>query len=61
MFAVRATHHTTMQVTPTQLVFGRDALLNTKSKANRALIKQIKQDLIETNNKRETSGRIQHT
>jgi hypothetical protein len=26
MFAVRATYHTTMQATPTQLVFGRDSL-----------------------------------
>jgi RNase H-like domain found in reverse transcriptase/Reverse transcriptase (RNA-dependent DNA polymerase)/Integrase zinc binding domain/Retroviral aspartyl protease len=61
MFAVRATYHTTMQATPMQLVFGRDALLNTKFEANWALIKQRKQEMIESNNKRENSGRIRHT
>jgi hypothetical protein len=30
MFAVRATFHTTLQAMPTQLVFGRDAILNVK-------------------------------
>ena len=34
MFAVRATYHTTTQATPSQLVFGRDAILNTKFIAN---------------------------
>ena len=28
MFAVRATYHTTLQASPMQLVFGRDAILN---------------------------------
>ena len=28
MFALRATYHTTLQATPMQLVFGRDAILN---------------------------------
>jgi transposase InsO family protein len=60
MFAVRATYHTTMQATPTQLVFGRDAILNTKFEANWALIKQRKQQLIDMNNKRENQGRIKH-
>ena len=27
-FAIRATYHTTLRATPTQLVFGRDAILN---------------------------------
>ena len=30
MFAVRATYHTTTQATHTQLVFGRDAIMNIK-------------------------------
>jgi len=30
MFALRATYHTTLQATLTQLVFGRDAMLNVK-------------------------------
>eukprot|EP00957_Ditylum_brightwellii_P136450 10406351-Ditylum_brightwellii.AAC.1 len=33
-FATRATVHTTMQTTPMQLVFGRDAILNVKHEAN---------------------------
>ena len=33
-FATRATVHTTMQATPMQLVFGRDAILNVKHEAN---------------------------
>ena len=38
MFALRATYHTTLQATPMQLVFGRDAILNTQFKANWKLI-----------------------
>lgn len=34
MFALRATYHTTTQATPMQLVFGRDAILNTTFQAN---------------------------
>ena len=49
MFAVRATYHTTMQATPTQPVFGRDSILNTKFEANWAFNQQRKQmSLIET-------------
>jgi transposase InsO family protein len=61
MFAVRATYHTTMQATPTQLVFGRDAILNTKFEANWAFIKEQKQKLINKNNKKENASRILHT
>ena len=34
MFAMRATYHTTTQATPSQLVFGRDAILNTMFEAD---------------------------
>ena len=34
MFATRATYHTTLEATPSQLVFGRDAILNTKLEAD---------------------------
>ena len=34
MFAVRTTYHTTLQASPMQLVFGRDAILNIKHVAN---------------------------
>lgn len=60
MFAIRATYHTTLQATPAQLVFGRDSLLNIKFEANWAYIKGRKQKLIDQNNKKENSSRIQH-
>ena len=34
MYAIRATVHITLQATPTQLVFGRDANLNIQFEAN---------------------------
>ena len=34
MFAIRSTVHTTTQHTPSQLVFGRDAILNINQEAN---------------------------
>jgi hypothetical protein len=60
MFATRATYHTTTQATPTQLVFGRDAILNTKFEANWRYIRQRKQELINQNNQRENKKRIPH-
>jgi len=60
MFALRATYHTTLQATPTQLVFGRDAMLNVKFQADWQLIKQLKQTKIHQNNLRENSKRIPH-
>ena len=50
MFATRATYHTTLKATPMQLVFGRDAILNTTFEANWALIKEQKQKQIRRNN-----------
>ena len=50
MFATRATYHTTLGATPAQLVFGRDAILNTKFEANWNHIKQRKQEIIKKNN-----------
>ena len=43
MFAVRATYHTTLQASPMQLVFGRDAILNIKHVADWEHIRQRKQ------------------
>ena len=54
MFAVRATYHTTLQASPMQLVFGRDAILKIKHVAKWEHIQQRKQLLINHNNKRET-------
>jgi len=59
-FATRATYHTTLQATPARLVFGRDAILNTKFEANWRLIKQRKQDMIRRNNKKENPKRVSH-
>ena len=58
MFAIRATYHTTTQAMPAQLVFGRDAILNTRFIANWKLIRQRKQKLIGKNNKQENAKRI---
>ena len=61
MFAVRSTYHTTLQATPMQLVYGRDAILNIKFDANWNMIRKRKQDIIKKNNKQENSKRIKHT
>jgi hypothetical protein len=60
MYATRATIHTTLKATPMQLVFGRDAVLNTKFEADWKYIRDRKQKLIEQNNKRENAKRTGH-
>jgi transposase InsO family protein len=60
MFAVRATYHTTLQASPTQLVFGRDAILNIKHITNWTHIQQRKQERINENNRRENARRNSH-
>ena len=60
MFAVRATFHTTLQATPMQLVFGRDAILNIKHVTDWEHIRQRKQERINENNKRENRNRRDH-
>ena len=60
IFAMRSTVHTTLQATPMQLVFGRDAIMNLTFNANWQLIKQRKQMLINQNNAKENSKRIPH-
>ena len=61
MFALRSTYHTTTQATPAQLVFGRDAILNTVFHANWKYIRDRKQAIIHKNNQRENAKRIPHT
>ena len=61
IFAMRSTVHTTLQSTPMQLVFGRDAILNISHEAKWQLIKTRKQEIINKNNTRENSKRIKHT
>ena len=59
--AVRSIVHTTTRATPTQLVFGRDALLNISFEADWQYIKERKQHRILQNNKRENANRRDHT
>jgi hypothetical protein len=47
-----------MQENSSQLVFGKDAIPNTKFEANWALIKQRKQKIIDMNNSRENNDRV---
>ena len=42
MFGVRSTYHTTLQATPMQLVFGRDAIMPITHRAEWKLIKDRK-------------------
>jgi hypothetical protein len=58
---VRATFHTTTRATPMQLVFGRDAMLNLPFTANWKYIEDRKRKMIEHNNKRENSKRLNHS
>ena len=46
MFALRSTYHTTLEATPMQLVFGRDAILPIIHQADWQHIKTKKQRLI---------------
>ena len=59
-FAMRATVHSTNQATASQLVFGRDAMLNVSFEADWQYIKQRKQRMILQNNKRENKTRREH-
>ena len=61
MFAMRSTYHTTLEATPMQLVFGRDAVLPIFHQADWQYIKAKKQRLINMNNQRENAKRIPHT
>ena len=60
-FALRATVHTTTQYTPTQMVFGRDHVLNIKQEIDRKKVKENKSTLIQRNNERENNNRIKYT
>ena len=60
MFGVRATYHTTLEATPSQLVFGRDAILPIQYQPDWNRIQNNKRKRIELNNKRENKSRIPH-
>jgi len=59
--AMNSTVHTTSRATPTQSVFGRDAMLNASFQADWQFIKECKQRLVLQNNKRENAKRTPHT
>jgi len=58
--ATRATFHTTLNATPSQLVFGRDAMMNVEFKADWTSIRNRKQKRIDENNRRENAKRKEH-
>ena len=60
MFAIRENYHTTLQASPMQLLFGRDAILNIKHLAKWGHIWQRKQLRINHNNMRENMQRNNH-
>ena len=59
-FAMRSTYHTTLKATPSQLVFGRDAILNVGFQADWEYIRQNKERRIIQNNARENAKRDNH-
>jgi len=58
--AMNSTVHTTSHATPSQLVFGCDALLNVSFEADWQCLKERKQKLITQHNKRENATRVSH-
>ena len=58
MYAVRSTYHTTLQATPVQLIFGRDMMYPIEYVAEWDVLCKNKTKIIEKNNVRENSRRI---
>jgi hypothetical protein len=50
VFALRSTYHTTLQVMPGQLIFGRDMVLNVQHLTDWTVIKTRKQQITCKNN-----------
>jgi hypothetical protein len=59
-FGIRSTCHTTLQASPGKLVVGRDMIHDIRFQANWDRIKNNKQKIIATPNKRENLNRIKH-
>ena len=59
-FATRATIHSTLTSTPSQLVFGRDTILNIHHEADWKLIKENQNKIILSNNKKENKKLREH-
>jgi hypothetical protein len=58
-YAIRSTYHTTLQVTPCQLVFGRDMIHNIALRANWDQIQKRKQDTTHKSNQKENKNKSQ--
>jgi hypothetical protein len=59
-WSLRSTHHTAIQASPGQLVFGRDMIINTTYIANWRQIRQKQRNNALINNARENKSRISH-
>jgi hypothetical protein len=59
-YAIRCSHHSTLNATPGQLIFGRDMLLDLKFEPNYKQMWAHKQKRITYDNVRENSKRISH-
>ena len=59
-YAIRCSHHSTLNATPGQLVFGRDMLLDLKFEPNYEQMWAKKQKRIKYDNIRENSKRVAH-
>jgi hypothetical protein len=57
-WAIKSTYHTTLQITPCQLVFGRDMIHNIAFRANWDQIQKRKQDIINNSNQKENKSQI---
>ena len=60
MFTIWSMVHTSTQHTLSQLVFGRDAILNINQEANQQLIEQCKEAVINKDNQKENCYRQSH-
>ena len=60
-YGIRSTFHTSLEATPAELVFGRNMLLPVQFKADWQAIRARRQKIINENNERENSKRIEHT
>ena len=59
-YAIRSTYHTTLKATPVQLVFGRDMIQPIQYIAEWDIIRKNKQKVIDENNLRENSKRVDY-
>ena len=59
-WAIRSTHHTTLQASPAQLVFSRDMMLNIKFIADWEAIRLRKQKQVNKDTEKENSLRVDH-